>query len=47
MFKHYLQPLLAPESVALVGASERPGSLGSIVLRNLAAGIGILSLRAR
>ena len=35
---HYLQPLLAPRSVALVGASERPGSLGSIVWRNLAAG---------
>ena len=35
---HYLQPLLAPRSVALVGASERPGSLGSLVWRNLAAG---------
>ena len=34
---HYLQPLLAPRSVALIGASERPGSLGSIVWRNLAA----------
>lgn len=34
---HYLQPLLAPRSVALVGASERAGSLGSIVWRNLAA----------
>src|SRR5258706_3096852 len=42
MFKHYLQPLLAPASVALVGASERPGSLGAIVLRNLAAGTGSL-----
>jgi acetyltransferase len=37
---HYLAPLLAPSSVAVVGASERPGSLGSIVFRNLAAGIG-------
>ena len=35
---HYLRPLLAPRSVALVGASERAGSLGSIVLRNLVAG---------
>ncbi len=37
---HYLQPLLAPRSVALVGATERPGALGDIVYRNLAAGIG-------
>jgi len=42
---HYLQPLLAPRSVALVGASEREASLGSIVLRNLAAGIGSARLR--
>ncbi len=35
---HFLQPLLAPRTVALVGASDREGSLGSIVLRNLAAG---------
>ncbi|HEY3179381.1 MAG TPA: GNAT family N-acetyltransferase [Casimicrobiaceae bacterium] len=35
---HYLQPLLAPRSVALVGASERPGSLGRIVYENLLAG---------
>ena len=35
---HYLRPLLAPESVALVGASERPGSLGRIVFENLLAG---------
>jgi len=36
--RHYLHSLLAPRTVALVGASERAGSLGSIVLRNLAAG---------
>jgi acetyltransferase len=30
--------LLAPRSVALVGASERDGALGNIVYRNLAAG---------
>ncbi len=38
MFRHYLQPLLAPRSVALVGATEREGALGAIVYRNLAAG---------
>ncbi|HEU4353597.1 MAG TPA: bifunctional acetate--CoA ligase family protein/GNAT family N-acetyltransferase [Burkholderiales bacterium] len=37
MPKHYLRPLLAPRSVALVGATEREGALGSIVWRNLAA----------
>lgn len=36
--RHYLQPLLAPRTVALVGASERDGSLGQIVMSNLAAG---------
>ena len=35
---HYLRPMLAPRSVALVGATEREGALGSIVWRNLAAG---------
>ena len=34
---HYLQPLLAPKSVALVGATEREGALGAIVWRNLTA----------
>ena len=38
MLPHYLQPLLAPKSVALVGATEREGALGAIVWRNLAAG---------
>ncbi|MCX7960785.1 MAG: bifunctional acetate--CoA ligase family protein/GNAT family N-acetyltransferase [Burkholderiales bacterium] len=38
MFRHRLAPLLAPRSVALVGASDRPGSLGRIVWENLAAG---------
>src|SRR3954470_6089869 len=37
MIRHYLQPLLAPRAVALVGATERPGALGEIVHRNLAA----------
>ena len=33
--RHYLQPLLAPNGVALVGATEREGALGRIVYRNL------------
>src|SRR5689334_13189601 len=37
MLRHYLQPLLAPCGIALVGATERPGALGDIVWRNLAA----------
>ena len=32
---HYLRPLLMPASVALVGASERAGSLGRVVFENL------------
>ena len=36
--QHALSPLLAPRSVALVGASETPGSLGRTVLENLIAG---------
>src|SRR5215468_7722753 len=35
---HYLRPLLAPSSVVICGASERPGSLGRIVYENLLAG---------
>jgi acetyltransferase len=35
---HHLRPLLAPKSVALVGASGRAGSLGRIVCENLLAG---------
>ncbi|MEW5864251.1 MAG: bifunctional acetate--CoA ligase family protein/GNAT family N-acetyltransferase [Pseudomonadota bacterium] len=35
MFRHRLAPLLAPRGVALVGASERAGSLGRIVWENL------------
>ena len=35
---HYLRPLLAPDSVALVGASERPGSPGRVVYQNMLAG---------
>ena len=35
---HYLAPLLAPRSIALIGASERPNSLGRVVYENLLAG---------
>ena len=38
MFRHTLAPLLAPQSVALVGATEREGALGRLVWQNLAAG---------
>ena len=38
LLPHYLQPLLAPRSVALVGATEREGALGRIIYRNLEAG---------
>jgi hypothetical protein len=34
----YLRALLSPASVALVGASAKPGSLGRIVLENLIDG---------
>jgi acetyltransferase len=33
-----LDKLFAPASVAVIGASERPGSIGSVLTRNLAAG---------
>ncbi len=36
--QHYLAPLLNPQSVALVGASDRAGSLGRTVFENLLAG---------
>ena len=35
---HYLAPLLAPRSIALIGASERPNSLGRLVYENLLGG---------
>src|SRR2546428_84373 len=36
--RHYLHPLVMPASVALIGASERPGSLGRIVYETLLPG---------
>ena len=38
MSAHYLAPLFAPRSVAVIGASVRPGSLGHAVLANLRTG---------
>jgi len=35
---HYLSPLLAPRSVAVIGASSRPDSLGRVVYENLLGG---------
>ncbi len=35
---HYLRPLLMPTSIALVGASDRPASLGRILYENLLDG---------
>ena len=35
--QHYLRPLLQPQSIALVGASARPDSLGRIVFERLLA----------
>ena len=37
-YKHYLEPLFAPRHIAIVGASERPGSLGQSVFSNLMVG---------
>ena len=38
MYTHYLTPLLAPRSVAIVGASEREGALGRFVFENMRRG---------
>jgi acetyltransferase len=35
--RHYLTPLFAPGSVALIGASERPGSIGAVLVANMLA----------
>src|SRR5262245_7592662 len=34
-FRHSLDPIFKPKSVAVVGASATPGSVGSILVRNL------------
>ena len=33
--RHYLTPLLEPRSIAIVGASETPGSIGATLVRNM------------
>lgn len=38
MSVRHLESLLRPRSVALIGASDRPGSLGAVVLHNLRQG---------
>jgi acetyltransferase len=38
MSGHNLKYLLAPRSVAVLGASDRPGSVGATVMRNLVSG---------
>ncbi|HEX9686401.1 MAG TPA: GNAT family N-acetyltransferase [Burkholderiales bacterium] len=35
--RHYFAPLLEPESVAIIGASERKGSVGSVLIENMRA----------
>ena len=36
--EHRLRPLLAPRSIALVGAPPRPGSVGNLMIRSLVQG---------
>lgn len=38
MKPHYLTPLLSPKHIAVIGASETPGSVGQAVFTNLMAG---------
>ncbi|MXW51493.1 MAG: hypothetical protein F4Z84_14785, partial [Gammaproteobacteria bacterium] len=35
---HYLEPLVRPDSIAVVGASRRPDAVGNTVLKNLLKG---------
>ena len=35
MGKHYLSPLFSPRSVAVIGASNRPDSVGGVVFKNM------------
>ena len=35
--RHYFAPLLEPESVAIIGASERKGAVGSVLIENMLA----------
>lgn len=38
MSQHYLSPLFSPRSVAVIGASNRPNSVGAVVFANLFTG---------
>ena len=38
MAQHYLNPLFAPQSIAVIGASNRPRSVGGVVFANLLNG---------
>ena len=33
--RHYFAPLFEPGSVAILGASERPGAVGAILMQNM------------
>ena len=33
--KHYLTPLFEPRAVGIIGASERPDSIGGVLIRNM------------
>lgn len=35
--RHYLTPLFEPASVAVIGASERPGAIGTVLVANMRA----------
>ncbi|MBX3661523.1 MAG: bifunctional acetate--CoA ligase family protein/GNAT family N-acetyltransferase [Burkholderiales bacterium] len=37
MDRHYLTPLFEPESVAIIGASTRPGAIGAVLIDNMLA----------
>ncbi len=38
MGQHYLSTLFSPKSVAVIGASERPDSVGNVVFKNMLEG---------
>jgi acetyltransferase len=38
MSQHYLSPLFSPRSVAVIGASDRPDSVGGVTFRNMLEG---------
>ncbi len=34
-YEHYLKSMFEPQSVAIIGASERPDSIGAVIVRNM------------